>query len=210
MDKDTNMLLMIIFGIYLGVLTFHLIVKAKQSEERRRIFFLSIAVFSGFYFITRILLTINYLAGWDKYSDLYVLATFFVLIGFAALIFSVEKFIFTRLKFLPTLCVLVFAALCLIYPRTASGTNMVTTWSIIGGAVGVLVPFLYLYVGLKSAGALRKNSLIIALGTILFMVGKVLNTGSLQEAVAVLYLIAPILMIIGLLIFHYGIIKPVF
>ena len=210
MDKDTNMLLMIIFGIYLGVLTFHLIVKAKQSEERRRIFFLSIAVFSGFYFITRILLTINYLAGWDKYSDLYVLATFFVLIGFAALIFSVEKFIFTRLKFLPTLCVLVFAALCLIYPRTASGTNMVTTWSIIGGAVGVLVPFLYLYVGLKSAGALRKNSLIIALGTILFMVGKVLNTGSLQEAVAVLYLIAPILMIIGLLIFHYGIIKPFF
>ncbi len=210
MDADTNFFLMTIFGVYLAILTVHLIIKAMKSEDRRKNFYLSIAVFSGAYFICRIMLTINYFLGWDPHSDLYVWATAFVLVGFAGLMYSVEKFIFTKLKFIPTICTLIFAALCVIFPRTASGTNLVTYWSLAGGAFGILVPLLYLYVGFKSAGALRKNSFIIFWGTILFTIGKTMNTVMFQEALPILYPLAPILMLVGLLIFHYGIMKSVF
>ena len=209
MNEAMNMVLMIIFGIYLGIITLHLIIKASKSEDRRKNFYFSIAVFSGAYFICRIMLTINYLIGWDRYSDLYVWATFFVLIGFAGLMFSVEKFIYTKLKFIPTIGILFFAVLTVIYPRT-DGTNLVSYYTLAGGAFGLLVPLLYLYVGFKSAGALKKSSFIIAIGSLIFIAGKVLNWGTLQESINLLYLVAPLLLIIGLMIFHYGIMKPVF
>jgi hypothetical protein len=201
---------MTIFGIYLAILTIHLIIKANKSEDRRQNFYLSIAVFSGAYLICRVMLTINYFQGGDPHSDLYIWATALVLVGFAGLMFSVEKFIYTKLKFIPTICILIFAALCIIFPRTSSGTNLVTYWSIFGGMFGILVPLLYLYVGFKSAGALRKNSFIIFWGTTLFVIGKTMNTVMFQEALPILYILAPIIMIIGLIIFHYGIMKPVF
>jgi hypothetical protein len=124
--------------------------------------------------------------------------------------FSVEKFIYPKLKFIPTIGILFFAALTLIFPRLSDGTNLVSYYTLAGGAFGLLVPLLYLYVGFKSAGALKKNSFIIAIGSILFIVGKVLNWGTLQESMAIFYLIAPVLLIVGLIIFHYGIMKPVF
>jgi hypothetical protein len=209
MNTEMNMIFMIIFGIYLGILTLHLIIKARSAEDRRKNFYLSVAVFSGAYFICRIMLTINYFLSWDKYSDLYVWATFSVLVGFAGLMYSVEKFIYPKLKFIPTIGILVFAALTVIYPRT-DGTNLVSYYTLAGGAFGLLVPLLYLYVGVKSAGALKKNSFIIAIGSLVFIAGKVLNWGTLQESINILYLVAPLLLIIGIIIFHYGIMKPVF
>jgi len=206
--QELNFYILIIFAVYLGILTTHLIIRASKSETRRKNYYFSIAIFSGFYLLCRIMLTINFLLMNDPHSIIYIWATFFVLIGFAGLMFSVEKFIFTKLKFIPTLFILIFASLVLIFPEY-NGTNMVTYWAIAGGAFGILIPFLYLYVGYKSAGEIRKISYIIAIGTLIFIIGKTMNTVMFQEEILILWVLAPILMIIGLMIFHYGIMKQV-
>lgn len=206
--QDLNFYLLIVFAVYLGILTIHLIIKALNSEKGRRNYYLSIAMFSGFYLVCRIMLTINYMLGYSPYSIIYRWATFFVLIGMFGFMYAVEKFIYNKLKFIPSVCILIFAALVLIIPEYKR-TNLVTYWSFIGGAFGILIPFLYLYVGSKSAGDVRKTSYILAIGTIIFVIGKSLNTVMLQEIILILYVIAPILMILGLIIFHYGLMKQV-
>ena len=207
--QEINFYLLIVFAGLLAYMTIHLIVRALNSKELRKNYYLSIAVFSGSYFICRVMLTINFLLGYDPHSVIYQWATFFVLVGFAGLMYSVEKFIYQKLKFIPTSFILLFAALVLIYPRTLDGTNLITYYSIIGGAFGILIPLLYLYVGSQAAGDVRKNAYYIAIGAIIFIVGKTMNTVMLQEAVPILWIMAPVLMMIGLIIFQYQILRKI-
>jgi hypothetical protein len=195
-----------IFTAELGIVTIHYLIMAYHSEEKRRTYHLSVSFFGGSYFICRIMLMINYILGLDPHSYVYIWATFFVLIGFASFMYSVEKFIYSKFKLVPTTIILILAALTLILPEF-NGINLVTLWAFVGGAFGILIPFLYLNLGMKSIGKLKKISNIIGSGTIIFMLGKGMNIVILQEIFPILFIIAPVLMIIGMIIFHIGMIN---
>lgn len=193
----------ILLTVYLGFLTGYLIIKAQKKEAERKFYFLSIALFAVFYMLCRILLIVNSIYGTDPYSLIYVIASFFAVLGIGGLMFAVEKYVYPKLKFIPTITVLVFASLILIVP-SYNDLNLVTWWVAFGSASALIIPILYLKVGLKSSGQIRINSFDIAFGIIIFLVGNALNTKVLTDLFPLLLVLAPLTMLIGLLLFQMG------
>ncbi len=202
--EDIYFNLFIVITIYLGVLTIHLIIKAIKAESERKFYYVSIAFFTGFYMLCRIILDINIASEGDPYSFLYQIATFFAMLGLFGLMVAVEKYIYQRLKFVPTICILIFTCLILIFP-TYNGTNLITYWATIGSLFAILIPLLYFHVGFKSTGEVRKKSLYMAVSLLVFLVGKGMNFNFLLDLFPILRIIVPILMIGGLILLHIGI-----
>ena len=74
-------------------------------------------------------------------------------------------------------------------------------------SAGLLVPLLYFYIAYKSAGSLRKNALILALGAIALLIGNILK-GRVDVASTVhfnYFILGPIFIIAAIVIIIYGI-----
>ncbi len=196
----------IIITIYLGIAAIHLIIKAIKSKESGRNYYLSMAFFAGFYCIARILLDIElaYYAG--DYYPLYQWGSFFAVFGLFGFMFAVERYVYPKLKYIPSILILLAAALILIFP-TYDETNLITYWALLSSICGILIPFLYLNVGLRSTGEVRNKSLFLAFAIIIFFVGKGLNFYFLLDMFAILRIIVPIMMLCGLILFHIGLIR---
>ncbi len=206
--EDIYLYLFIVITIYLGIFTCHLIIKAVKTEEEGRNYLYGIALFSGFYMISRIFLNIDlWLWGQTNTLDpLYQWGSFFALLGFFAFMFAVEKYVYQRLKFIPSIFILASAALVLIFPRYDS-INLITYWALIASAFALLIPFLYLKVGLNSMGEVRSKSLFLAFAIIVFVIGKGLNFAIFINALPILRIIVPSIMLCGLILFHIGIVR---
>jgi hypothetical protein len=202
--EDIYFDLFIAITVYLGILTVHLIIKAIKAESERKFYYVGIAFFTGFYMICRIILEINIASEGDPYSFLYQIATFFAMLGLLGLMLAVEKYIYSRLKFIPSICIAIFTSLILILP-TYNGTNLITYWATGGSLFAILIPLLYFHVGFKSTGEVRRKSLYMAVSLLVFIVGKGMNFVFLLELFPVLRIIVPILMIVGLILLHIGI-----
>ena len=144
--EDIYLYLFIVITIYLGIFTCHLIIKATKGEAEGRNYLYGIALFSGFYMISRIFLNIDlWLYRATNYDDpLYQWGSFFALLGFFAFMFAVEKYVYPRLKFIPSFFILISAALVLIFPKYNT-TNMISYWALFASAFALLIPFLYLF-----------------------------------------------------------------
>lgn len=197
------MIIFIILTIYLGFLTAFFVIKAIKAESERRFYFFSVAFFSFFYMICRLLLLINSFISGEAYSTLYILGSFFAVLGVAGLMFAVEKYVYQKLKFIPTIIVIIFAVLIMVIPQI-NGVNYVTYWVAIGTICAIIIPILYLKVGFKSSGEIRKNSLFVAFGIIIFLMGNGMNTKIITDFFPILLILAPIAMLIGLLLFQIG------
>ena len=201
--QQISVIIFSVLSAYLGVFTIHLIFKAKKAEEERKYYFLSIGIFGILYMICRILLVIDAIDEYPPMSPLYIYGSFFAVLGVVGLMFAVEKYIYQKLKFIPTICVFIFSLLIVLVPGNET-TKLVTIWVTIGTAFAIIIPILYLKVGLKSTGEIRKNSLFIAFGIIIFLVGNAINTGLLTAAIELFFIIAPITMIVGLILLQLG------
>ncbi|MHA1264174.1 MAG: hypothetical protein ACTSRS_02975 [Candidatus Helarchaeota archaeon] len=210
--EDGSIIIFIVLSVYLCFLTIYLIIKAHKTGDERKYYFLSIAFFSFFYLLCRILLIYNNFTVGASYNAIYIWGSFFAVIGVAGLMIAVEKYVYTKFKYLPTSFVIIFASLILLWPQAEGlllwppyeGTNLVTYWVAIGTLFALLIPILYLKVGLRSSGEIRKNSFFIAFGIIIFLIGNAMNTKLITDIFPILLLLAPTTMLIGLVLFTIG------
>ncbi|TFG05883.1 MAG: hypothetical protein EU536_00635 [Promethearchaeota archaeon] len=210
--QDISISIFIVLSIYLGFLTCYLILKATRTTDERKYYFLSIAIFSALYLLCRILLIYNSIAEEAAYNSIYILGSFFAVLGVAGLMLAVEKYVYQKLKFFPTILVIIFSALILLYPQAEGillwppyeGTNLVTYWVAFGTISAIIIPLLYLKVAANSHGIVRKNSIYIAFGILIFLVGNAMNTKLITDLVPLLLIFAPITMLFGLLLFNFG------
>ena len=200
--QQISVILFCVLSVYLGFLTIHLVSKAKKAEEERKFYFLSIAFFSALYMVCRILMVIDAIDEYPKLSPLYIYGSFFAVLGVVGLMFAVERYVYQKLKYLPTICIFIFSLLIILIPGDA--TSLVTYWVIIGTAFAILIPILYLKVGFNSTGEIRKNSYSIAIGILIFLVGNGINAGDLTTAIEIFFILAPIAMMIGLVMLQIG------
>ena len=200
--QQISVILFCVLSIYLGFLTIHLVSKAKKAEEERKYYFLSIAFFSTLYMVCRILMVIDAIDEYPQLSPLYIYGSFFAVLGVVGLMFAVERYVYQKLKYLPTICVFIFSLLIILIPGDA--TSLVTYWVIIGTAFAILIPILYLKVGFNSTGEIRKNSYYVAIGILIFLVGNGINAGDLTSAIEIFFILAPIAMMIGLVMLQIG------
>jgi len=201
--QQISVIIFCVLSIYLGFLTIHLVSKAKKAEEERKYYFLSIAFFSALYMVCRILMVIDAIDEYPPLSPLYIYGSFFAVLGVVGLMFAVERYVYQKLKFLPTICIFIFSLLIILIPGDLT-TKLVTYWVIIGTAFAILIPILYLKVGFNSTGEIRKNSYYIAIGILIFLVGNGINAGVLTSAIEIFFILAPIAMMIGLVMLQIG------
>ncbi|MHA1649831.1 MAG: hypothetical protein ACTSYB_06540 [Candidatus Helarchaeota archaeon] len=201
--SEISLYLFIFLTVYLGILTIDILYKAFKSESEKRVYLYGIAFFTILYMLCRILLIINTVGEYDPHSSFYIWASFFAALGVFGLMFAVEKYIYQKFKFIPSICVLIFSLMILIFPAYEE-TNLVTYWVILATSFAFLIPILYLKVGLRASGEVRKKSLYSAFGILTFLLGNGMNTGVLTEIIPIFLIFAPITMFIGLFLFRLG------
>jgi hypothetical protein len=75
---------------------------------------------------------------------------------------------------------------------------------VIAPLYAIVIPAIYLYVAYQSAGVIRNSSAFLAIGFLVYYSGRVLDTLSLESASVVAMILAPSIVIIGLLIMTAG------
>jgi len=129
------------------------------------------------------------------------------LIGIGSVIFllyAIERNVFTRTKFLITIISTINLILLIILPE---GLKPIIQ-TINTGMIGVFIPLIYFYVAYKSTGSYRKDSLLIAIGILIFLAGQTAHMRALFIPENIFYFIlSPLLMIVGGIIFIYALLK---
>ena len=140
------------------------------------------------------------------YPDFYwELGALFGLICLIPLLYAIERNIYTRSKFLITILTIIFIILLFIVPPEYQPFLQTVIVSI----AGAFIPLIYVYVALKSTGNIRKNSLLIAGGIFIFLLGQTFHHRLYFPLDGFMYLIlSPLLVTIGLTIWGYGLIRP--
>ncbi|WXG46122.1 MAG: hypothetical protein WED05_05570 [Candidatus Atabeyarchaeum deiterrae] len=169
------------------------------------LFFLFLAISRGFFiawdfYVNQIDLT--YLWLWRLGETFQWIALTFIILALTLRVFEnkVLKFI---LPVIPAICGIFFTFLpdeMLI----SVGTPVRLTFDVIYAIFAVVIPLIYLYVAVQSAGVIRNSSLLLAGGFLVYYFGQVLQwIFSTGESVAMLIL-PPGIVILGLLIMTSG------
>ncbi len=205
------------------------LIQYKKRESLSRPFFLGLSIFMLSYGIARLIENIRrYSVG--SYNDIFeawiageqiiginfwmrFLYYLIAWVGIALLYFNIEKFIFKKNKFALTILSLIEGTTSII---NYFSFNMITYWScvIIFFGVGFFMPILFLNLARKSpSGHMRIGCLMIAIGMFTFVVSVMIDLPETyyfmylfkQEAPeTIIRLIAPIMLILGLLLFSMG------
>lgn len=206
--------LVLTFLLYICVFFVHLVWKTTKMEPEQRKYHYGIAVFLVLFLICRIFLMMNDLVA-DFFSNpalkqgiFYILGSFFAAVGVSVLMIVVEKYVYKKLRFVPSAIVILSAILMLVLPRLYLPTgpiNMVTNYSTIMGLMAIVIPILYLIVGYRATGKLRKRSFLIMIALIGFFIGNIMNTGTLRLFLPIIgMVVSPLTILISLIVFHYG------
>jgi hypothetical protein len=139
----------------------------------------------------------------DKQGLFYILGSITGGFGVFGIMFVVERYVYKKLHFIPSIIVLIFAVLMIILPRI-NGTNLITIYTTVGSGMAVLIPILYLIVGFQVSGHTRKKSFILAIAIFILLLGNVFNMGLLKDAFPIFKIISPLTILVGFIAFHYG------
>ncbi len=181
---------------------------AQGIGRSQREYFLGIAIFIIVHLIARIF--------YFYYDFIYIEDIFFwhlgAVVGVAGIIFllyAIERNIYTRTKFLFTILAIIYIILLLTVLNLGWGENVENTLQTIFIAIiGPFIPLIYIYVAYKSSGEIRRNSLLIAFGIVIFIAGQTAHGRTFFAITHPVYLIvSPILMLIGGILFLSGLIK---
>jgi len=208
--------------VFSGIFGIILIRKAfKPAFERpQREYFLGIAVFILVHIIARV---------FYFYYDFIDAQVLFwevgALVGVGSIIFlvyAIERNVYKRSKFVITIIAIIsLIALSIITvldvysPGLIHPDIKVIVQTVNTAVIGLFLPLIYIYVAIKSSGTYRTNSLIIAIGIIIFLGGQTAHAKGfsmgaflqLQPDNFLYFILSPTLMLIGGILFLYGLIK---
>jgi len=202
-------ILIICVIVYLGIFSLHIIWKCTKIEPQLKRYHYGLAFFAIMFMLARIFFLINDLVYEttlnlaDKQGLYYVLGS--ISSGFAVfgIMVVVEKYVYKKLHFIPSLIVLISTVLTIILP-SINGENMITIYSTVSSGMAIIIPILYIIVGYQVSGHTRKKSLILATAIIILFLGNLFNMGLLKDAFPIFKLISPLTILLGFVIFHYG------
>ena len=214
--NEISMALWIIFFVFSGIFGILLTRKAFKPEFERpqREYYLGIAIFIFIHIVARIsYYYYDFIDAQELYWELGAL------IGIGSVIFliyAIERHIYTRSKFIITIIATINLTVLLIItivnfmnPGFISPDIKLIIQIINTAVIGLFIPLIYLYVAIKSSSTYRRNSLLIAIGIIIFLGGRTAhNRGFFIPDNILYFILSPTLMLIGGVIFLYGLLKP--
>jgi len=133
----------------------------------------------------------------------YIIGNFFASMATFGIMFAVEKYVYKKLHFVPSLIIFISAILILVLP-SVDGVSLINIYSIIAAVMGAIIPILYLIVGFQVSGETRRKSFILAVGLLIFMISLLMYIETVQEMAPIFEILSPILAIVGMAVFHYG------
>jgi hypothetical protein len=174
----------------------------KELGRSQREYYLGIAIFIIIHTIARIF---YYLYDFVDRQEIYWEIAALIGIGSVIfLIYAIERNIFKRTKFLITIITIINLLLIIFLP--AEFKTYVQTVNT--ALIGIFLPLIYIYVAYKSTGSYRKQCLLIAIGILIFLAGQTAHMKALLLPDNIIYFIlSPTLMLIGGIIFLYGLVK---
>nr|MDO8088952.1 hypothetical protein [Candidatus Sigynarchaeum springense] len=167
----SSFLALAIGGIIVSVLV--LLKRKKTDAATSRFYLLGIGLFAMLFGLGRLVfLYHDYFAPDPLDAPVYLVGEIFTLSALIILVFSIEKFIFTKTKKLITIIGLICLALVLVFtpletePRQISALAYVTG----NGVLTVLPFFIYIYIAKISTGSVRKQALFIIIGIVMLAI----------------------------------------
>ena len=182
----------------------------SDLEPAQRDYFLGLVLFIIIHMVSRIFY-ILYDFYWIDGSQFILFWDIAAAVGTASLIFllfAIERHIIKKTKFLFT--ILSIITVCL-YFIIYEYRNIVQLFMI--PIVAIVIPAIYVYTAIKSTGNVRKNSLIIAMGLIVFILGQAAHSINIWDlfmydiAFFLYFIASPIGLLIGGLLLFYGLMK---
>ena len=202
-------ILILVVILYLAVFTFHILYKCTSLEPQLKYYHYGLAFFALMFMLARIFFLLNdlfYEATLDptqKQGMFYLSGSICSGLAVLGIMYVVERYVYKKLHYIPTLVVLISTGLMAVLPKI-NETNVVTIYSTISSLMAIIIPLLYIIVGYQVSGQTRKKSFILAFAIIILFLGNLFNTGFLKDAFPLLKIISPITILIGFVIFHYG------
>jgi hypothetical protein len=172
-------------------------------ERTQREYWIGIAIFVFIHLIARIL--------YYLYDFIYVggelfwtWGAIFGIAGLTFLLYAIERNIFTQSKFILTILAIISVLLLIILPADIGSIIQI----IILPIIACPIPLIYFYIAAKSTEKIRRNSLLNGLGVLIFLAGQVTHGKFFFESwQPVYFIVAPVLMLIGSIIFFYGLVR---
>ncbi len=200
-------LLLTIALVYMALFVVHLIIKTLKVEPIMRNYYVGVALFVIIFMAARIIFLVNdvvYLNSDDllTYNILYLLGNFLAILATLMIMLVVEKNVYKKLHYVPSIIILICAIMIPIFPGPENA--YVIFYAIISALMAALIPFLYIAVGLKVTGEPRTRSFILGTGLIIFIVAVLFYSDMMQEAIPALSYVSPIMMMGGIGLYHYG------
>lgn len=199
--EEISIVLWYIFFAFSIIFAIFMVWKSIREEMTRsqREYYLGVGIFVIVHLIARIFYFIYDFYGNDQFWDI---AAIVGMAGILVWMYAIERHVFTRSYFIFTIIVAIAVILLIVLPDD----NMKTTvQTVVVPSVGLFIPSIYLYVAYKGTGNIRKYSLIIFLGIMIFLAGQTAHMSSFLEVSPFIYFIlSPIFMIGGGIIFLYG------
>jgi hypothetical protein len=174
----------------------------KELGRSQREYYLGIAIFIIIHTIARIFYFLYDFV--DRREIYWEIAALIGIGSVIFLIYAIERNIFKRTKFLITIITIINLLLIIFLP--AEFKTYVQTVNT--ALIGIFLPLIYIYVAYKSTGSYRKQCLLIAIGILIFLAGQTAHMKALLLLDNIIYFIlSPTLMLIGGIIFLYGLVK---
>nr|MDO8099464.1 hypothetical protein [Candidatus Njordarchaeota archaeon] len=170
------------------------------------IFFLLLAIGRGFFIVWDFYVAADpaYLWFWRIGEAFQWAALTFISLAITTRIFE-NRFIKLGIPILPAICAFFFLFLPDEIIVIGSASPVIFTLNVvIAPLYAIVIPATYLYVAYQSAGVIRNSSLLLALGFLVYYGGRVLHTASVGGANIATLILAPGIVIIGLMIMTAG------
>jgi hypothetical protein len=169
------------------------------------LFFLFLAMGRGFFIVWDFYVgnAVQFQWLWRSGEVLQWIALTFIILAVTMRVFG-NRFLKFGIPIIPAICALFFILL----PGDITGSAAPVIFvlnDIIAPIYAIVIPLIYFYVAIQSAGVIRNSSLLVAVGFLIYFLGRVLDTffiyGAPNPAGMIL---APGIVIIGLLVMTSG------
>jgi hypothetical protein len=171
------------------------------------LFFLFLAISRGFFIVWDFYVTntVTFLWLWRIGEVMQWIALTFIMLAVTMRIFG-NRFLKFGIPIIPAICALFFIVLPDdIMILGSAGTVIFVLNDIIAPIYAIVIPLIYLYVAIQSAGVIRNSSLLVAGGFLIYYLGQALQTlfiYGIPNSVGMI--LAPSVVIIGLLVMTAG------
>ncbi|MFX1274146.1 MAG: hypothetical protein ACFFAT_03800 [Promethearchaeota archaeon] len=136
------------------------------------------------------------------YNIFYGLGNFFSYMAATILMFSVERYVFKKLKYIPTL-LLAFFTIFAVAVVQYYGTFMQIVPTIGATALIFIIPIIYYKIAAETESKTRIKAILMGSSLIIFGFGVIFNTYFFQSLIPIMEYVAPIIQLVGAGIFNY-------